>query len=77
MRKSIKIIRQAMKGIPGGPYENLEAKRMQEGKKSEWNDFQYQHIAKKVPPTFKIPKGEHYVRVESGKGEFGVFRNKK
>jgi len=30
-------------------------------------------LPKKVPPTFKIPKGEHYVRVESGKGEFGVF----
>lgn len=55
------------------PYENLEAKRLQEGKKSKWNDFEYQYIAKKVPPTFKIPAGEHYVRMESGKGELGVF----
>ncbi len=73
MRESVKIIRQALKGIPGGPYENLEAKRMAEGRKSKWNDFDYQYIAKKVPPTFKIPEGEHYVRLESGKGEFGIF----
>lgn len=73
MRESIKIIRQALKGIPGGAYENLEAKRMAEGRKSKWNDFEYQYIAKKVAPTFKIPEGEHYVRVETGKGELGIF----
>jgi len=73
MRESVKIIRQALKGLPGGAYENLEAKRMMEGKKSEWNNFDYQYIAKKVAPTFKIPEGEHYVRLESGKGELGVF----
>jgi NAD(P)H-quinone oxidoreductase subunit H len=73
MRESVKIIRQALKGIPGGPFENLEAKRMVEGKKSEWNGFDYQYIGKKVAPTFKIPKGEHYVRMESGKGELGIF----
>ena len=73
MRESVKIIRQALKALPGGPYENLEAKRIAEGKKSSWNDFDYQCIAKKVPPTFKIPKGEHYVRLESGKGELGIF----
>jgi NAD(P)H-quinone oxidoreductase subunit H len=73
MRESVKIIRQAIKGLPGGPYENLEAKRMAEGKKSQWNDFEYQFVGKKIAPTFKIPKGEHYVRVESGKGELGIF----
>jgi NAD(P)H-quinone oxidoreductase subunit H len=73
MRESVKIIRQACAGLPGGPYENLEAKRMMEGAKSEWSGFDYQYISKKVAPTFKIPKGEHYVRCESGKGELGVF----
>lgn len=74
MRESIKIIRQALDQIPGGPYENLEAKRMLAGgKKSEWDDFDYQYIGKKVAPTFKIPAGEHYVRIESGKGELGIF----
>lgn len=73
MRESVSIIKQAIAGLPGGAYENLEAKRIAEGKKSEWNDFDYQYIAKKVAPTFKIPKGEHYVRVESGRGELGIY----
>lgn len=73
MRESIKIIQQALKGLPGGAYENLEAKRMASGAKSEWNGFEYQFIAKKIAPTFKVPKGEHYVRVESGRGELGIY----
>ncbi|MEL7357293.1 MAG: NAD(P)H-quinone oxidoreductase subunit H [Cyanobacteria bacterium J06560_6] len=73
MRESVKIIRQAMKLLPGGPFENLEAKRMAGGPKSEWNDFDYQFAGKKIAPTFKIPEGEHYVRVETGKGEVGVY----
>lgn len=73
MRESVKIIRQALKGLPGGPYENLEARRMAEGRKSQWNDFDYQFVGKKMAPTFKIPKGEHYTRVECGKGELGIY----
>jgi NAD(P)H-quinone oxidoreductase subunit H len=73
MRESVKIIYQAMEQLPGGPYENLEAKRMAGGPKSEWNGFDYQFAGKKIAPTFKIPKGEHYVRVETGKGEVGVY----
>ncbi len=73
MRESVKILRQALKGLPGGPYENLEAKRMAAGRKSEWDGFDYQYIAKKIAPTFKIPKGEHYARVETGKGELGIY----
>jgi NAD(P)H-quinone oxidoreductase subunit H len=73
MRESVKIIRQAIAALPGGAYENLEAKRLAAGPKSEWDAMDYQYISKKVAPTFKIPKGEHYVRVESGKGELGIF----
>ena len=73
MRESVKIIRQACAQLPGGPFENLEAKRMAGGPKSEWNGFDYQFIGKKIAPTFKIPAGEHYVRLEAGKGEMGVF----
>jgi NAD(P)H-quinone oxidoreductase subunit H len=73
MRESIKIIRQAIAKIPGGSYENLEAQRTAVGAKSEWNAFDYQFIGKKIAPTFKIPKGEHYVRLESGKGELGIY----
>jgi NAD(P)H-quinone oxidoreductase subunit H len=73
MRESTKMIRQAIAQLPGGAYENLEAKRITDGPKSEWNSFDYQFMSKKIAPTFKIPKGEHYVRVESGKGELGIY----
>jgi NAD(P)H-quinone oxidoreductase subunit H len=73
MRESLKILYQALDALPGGPYENLEAQRMMTGPKSEWNAFDYQFIGKKIAPTFKIPKGEHYVRIESGKGELGIY----
>lgn len=73
MRESVKILRQALAQIPGGSYENLEAQRTAAGPKSEWNAFDYQFIGKKIAPTFKIPTGEHYVRLESGKGELGIY----
>ncbi|WP_309736817.1 NAD(P)H-quinone oxidoreductase subunit H [Chamaesiphon sp. OTE_75_metabat_556] len=73
MRESVKILRQAIAALPGGSYENLEAKRLAAGPKSEWDGMDYQYISKKVAPTFKIPKGENYVRIESGKGELGIF----
>ncbi|MBW4451640.1 MAG: NAD(P)H-quinone oxidoreductase subunit H [Nostoc indistinguendum CM1-VF10] len=73
MRESVKIVQQALNGLPGGAYENLEAQRMKAGAKSEWNRFDYQFIGKKVAPTFKIPQGEHYVRIESGRGELGIY----
>nr|YP_009258448.1 49 kDa subunit of NADH-plastoquinone oxidoreductase [Netrium digitus]ANI25484.1 49 kDa subunit of NADH-plastoquinone oxidoreductase [Netrium digitus] len=75
MRESTKIIQQALKAIPGGPYENLEVRRMGilDRSSSQWNDFEYQFISKKPSPTFKLPKQEHYIRVEAPKGELGVF----
>ncbi|BAC90313.1 NAD(P)H-quinone oxidoreductase subunit H [Gloeobacter violaceus] len=73
MRESVKMIRQALDQLPGGPYENLEAQRLSGGPKSEWNGFDYQFIGKKSSPTFKMPRGEHYVRVEAPKGELGVY----
>ena len=59
--------------IPGGPTESLESRRLSEGKNSEVHGFDYQIVAKKVAPTVKIPNGELYTRLESGKGEIGVF----
>lgn len=73
MRESVKITRQALEQLPGGPYENLEANRMLEGKKSKWNEFNYQFLGKKLAPTAKIPEGELYARVETGKGELGIY----
>jgi len=73
MRESTKNVQQALKAIPGGPYENLEARRLREGRTSSWNEFEYQFVGKKPSPTFKMPHQEHYVRVEAPKGELGVF----
>nr|YP_009254407.1 49 kDa subunit of NADH-plastoquinone oxidoreductase [Verdigellas peltata]CZF96660.1 49 kDa subunit of NADH-plastoquinone oxidoreductase [Verdigellas peltata] len=73
MRESTKIIYQALKSLPGGPYENLEARRLADPKKIKWNQFDYQYIGKKSSPTFKIPNKEHYVRIEAPKGELGVY----
>ncbi|HEY9736032.1 MAG TPA: NAD(P)H-quinone oxidoreductase subunit H [Trichocoleus sp.] len=73
MRQSLKIIQQALASLPGGSWESLEAKRLSKGPKSEWDDFDYQFIAKKISPTFKVPSGENYTRIESGRGELGIF----
>ncbi|KAL7154730.1 hypothetical protein ABFS83_03G021400 [Erythranthe nasuta] len=45
MTESIKIIQQALEGIPGGPYENLEIRRFNRIKDTEWNDFEYRFIS--------------------------------
>ncbi|CAN4109455.1 unnamed protein product [Withania somnifera] len=73
MIESIKIIQQALEGIPGGPYENLEIRRFGRLKDPEWNDFEYRFISKKPSPTFELSKQELYVRVEAPKGELGIF----
>ncbi|KAF8376867.1 hypothetical protein HHK36_031470 (chloroplast) [Tetracentron sinense] len=73
MTESIKIIQQALEGIPGGPYENLEVRRFDRARGSEWNDFEYRFLSKKPSPTFELAKQELYVRVEAPKGELGIF----
>ena len=73
MEESIKMIQQALEGIPGGPYENLEIRRFDRVKHPQWNDFEYRFIAKKTSPIFELAKQELYVRVEAPKGELGIF----
>lgn len=73
MKESIKIIQQALEGIPGGPYENLEVRRFDRAKNSEWNNFEYRFLTKKLSPNFELSKQELYVRVEAQKGELGIY----
>ena len=73
MTESIKIIQQALEGIPGGPYENLEIRRFDKVRDAEWHEFEYRFISKKPSPTFELSKQELYVRVEAPKGELGIF----
>ncbi|XLS71531.1 hypothetical protein HN51_028396 [Arachis hypogaea] len=61
MVESIKIIQQALEGIPGGPYENLEIRYFDREREPEWNDFEYRFISKKPSPTFELPKQELYI----------------
>ncbi|KAL1340000.1 hypothetical protein AAHE18_U085300 [Arachis hypogaea] len=60
MVESIKIIQQALEGIPDGPYENLEIRYFDREREPEWNDFEYRFI-------------KLYARVEAPKGELGIF----
>uniref|UniRef100_A0A1Y3BXI5 Small ribosomal subunit protein uS15c n=1 Tax=Helianthus annuus TaxID=4232 RepID=A0A1Y3BXI5_HELAN len=48
MTESIKIIQQALEGIPGGPYENLEIRRFDRVKDTVWNEFDYRFISKNL-----------------------------
>ncbi|KAL7602216.1 hypothetical protein Lser_V15G20843 [Lactuca serriola] len=73
MTKSIKIIQQALEGIPGGPYENLEIRLFDQVKDTVWNEFDYGFISKKPSLTFELSKQELYARVETPKGELGIF----
>lgn len=73
MAESVGVIRQASRSIPGGPYENLEARRLNRIYAEVWNSFDYRFISKKPSPTLKLPEQEHYVRVEAPKGELGIY----
>nr|WCR30470.1 NADH-plastoquinone oxidoreductase subunit 7 [Selaginella remotifolia] len=74
MVESVGVIRQALRFMPGGPYENLEARRLDRiNSVEDWNGFEYRFISKKPSPTLRLPKQEHYVRVEAPKGELGIY----
>jgi NAD(P)H-quinone oxidoreductase subunit H len=55
MTEFVKII-QALQGIPGEPYGNLETQNFDKKRNREWNDFEYQFIIKKTSPAFELPK---------------------
>ncbi|KAJ0620450.1 putative NADH dehydrogenase (quinone) [Helianthus annuus] len=73
MTESIKIIQQALEGIPGGPYENLEIRRFDRVKDTVWNEFDYRFISKKPSPTFELSKQELYARVEAPRENWEFF----
>ncbi|KAK9660231.1 hypothetical protein RND81_O237600 [Saponaria officinalis] len=73
MAESIKIIQQALEGIPGGPYENLEIRRFNRINILNGMILNIDSLVKKPSPTFELAKQELYVRVEAPKGELGIF----
>jgi len=56
MIESIKIIQQALEGLLGDPYENLEIRCFGREKEPEWNEFEYQFTSKKSSPSFELAK---------------------
>nr|QQP00330.1 NADH dehydrogenase subunit 7 [Selaginella pallidissima]QQP00364.1 NADH dehydrogenase subunit 7 [Selaginella pallidissima] len=72
MIESVGTTQQASRFTPGGPYENLEARRPKKNSIEDWNNFEYRFISKKPSPTLRSPEREHYVRVEAPKGESGI-----
>jgi NADH:ubiquinone oxidoreductase subunit D len=73
MRESIKIVKQAIKQIPGGDTASLQAKR-DAGDEAVINDPELQTYGKKINLlTYKPPAGEAYTCVESPRGQLGCY----
>lgn len=73
MRESIKIIKQAIKQIPGGDTATLKAKR-DAGDEDALNNPEYQTFGKKINLlTWKPPAGEALTMVESPRGQLGCY----
>lgn len=74
MRQSVKIIKQAIAGMPEGPVKSKDKKisppSRDEMKKSMEALI---HHFKIYTEGYKVPKGEAYGYVEAPKGEFGVY----
>ncbi|KAH0446100.1 hypothetical protein IEQ34_023891 [Dendrobium chrysotoxum] len=50
----------------------IENRRFHRTKDSEWKNFEYRFLTKKLSPNFELLKQELYVRVEAPKGELGI-----
>ncbi|KAI3664691.1 hypothetical protein L1987_88320 [Smallanthus sonchifolius] len=71
MTESIKIIQQALEGIPGGPYENLEIRRFDRVKDtiSLWEKL----IVKMIIDTTEVQAINSFSRLESLKEVYGII----
>jgi NADH-quinone oxidoreductase subunit D len=74
IRESVKIMRQCIQEMPGGPVLTLDRKvappRRAEMKRSMEALI---HHFKLYTEGFHVPEGEVYVATESPKGEFGIY----
>jgi NADH-quinone oxidoreductase subunit D len=74
MRESIKIIRDCIKKMPGGPVKSVDGKISPPKREDLKNSMEALiHHFKLFSEGFRVPKGEVYVPVEAPKGEFGVY----
>jgi NADH-quinone oxidoreductase subunit D len=74
MRQSLKIIRQAIDHLPGGDFRSQNRKFVPPPRSELGASMEAViHHFKLWTEGFKAPKGEVYVRIESPRGELGVF----
>jgi NADH-quinone oxidoreductase subunit D len=74
MRQSVRIIRQVLKHLPGGPFKADAPKVVFPPKERVTADIETMiHHFKLVSEGFCPPKGEVYVSIESPKGELGYY----
>ncbi len=74
IKQSMRIIRQALKDMPDGPF-NVDMPQIVPPPKPEvyTNMENLIHHFKYVSHGFKVPRGEAYSSIESPKGELGVY----
>lgn len=74
MRESVKIIRQALDGLPGGPV-NVDDRKMLPPPREELETSMEAviHHFKLFTEGYSPPPGDVYVAVESGRGENGCY----
>ncbi len=74
MRQSLRIIRQALDNLPGGPFRSDNRKYVPPPRAELGHSMEAViHHFKLWTEGFRPPKGEVYVRVESPRGELGCY----
>jgi NADH-quinone oxidoreductase subunit D len=74
MRESVKIVEQALDGLPEGPYITADRKVALPPRHELATSMEALiHHFKLVTEGFRVPAGEAYVPIESPRGELGCF----
>jgi NADH-quinone oxidoreductase subunit D len=74
MRESLKIIEQALDGLPEGPYVSDDRKYVLPPRHELATSMEALiHHFKLVTEGFRVPPGEVYYPIEGPRGEYGVF----
>ncbi len=74
MRESVRIIRQAVEGLPEGPFASLDRKVVLPPRHELGTSMEALiHHFKLVTEGFRVPPGEAYFPIEGPRGELGCF----
>ena len=76
MRQAVKLIEQAINGMPGGDYKNMDEKITVPPRSELTKSMEAViHHYKLVTQGYTVPAGEVYTAIESPRGELGLFRD--